>query len=361
METQHRSLTARLTPGYRMPAGPERHLEDSRIPDISPKARARYANIMYDTAFKLVFGSEANKHLLIELLETLIPGKKIADVSFHDREIPGYFVGDKKTVFDLYCTTERQETFIVEMQLHGQDFFTDRVLFYSTYPLREQIVSPMEEERIRRLRETGDWKWKEGVPKRNYRLNPVYMVSILNFWLPHEAPGDLREGLVSSYSIRSDGGSSEQMTDTLHFVFLELPRLEVDKDHPEACKTLLERIAFAFRHISFLEDRPESFGGEFFEHLFHAAELAGMTPDERKQYDKDMTTEIDKIAQMDYAFDRGVEKGLEQGREEGKKEGRKEGRKEGLVYTARNLKAEGIPEKVICQATGLTLEVVRLL
>ena len=35
------------------------------------KARARYANIMYDTAFKLVFGSEANKSLLIELLEAL--------------------------------------------------------------------------------------------------------------------------------------------------------------------------------------------------------------------------------------------------------------------------------------------------
>ena len=109
-------------------------LEDPQIRDISMKARARYANIMYDTAFKLVFGSEANKSLLIELLEALIPGKKISDVTFHDKEIPGYFVGDKKTVFDLFCTTERKESFIVEMQLHGQRFFTDRVLFYSTYP-----------------------------------------------------------------------------------------------------------------------------------------------------------------------------------------------------------------------------------
>lgn len=142
----------------------------------------------------------------------------------------------------------------MEMQLHGQDFFTDRVLFYSTYPL-------------------------------------------------------------------------------------------------------LERIAFAFRHISFLEDRPESFGGEFFEHLFHAAELAGMTLDERNQYDKDMTTEIDKIAQMDYAFDRGVEKGIEKGLEQG----REEGRIEGLVYTARNLKAEGIAEEIICQATGLSPEEIRVL
>ena len=56
---------------------------------------------MLDTVFKLVFGSAANKSLLVELLEALIPGKKIADVTFHDKEIPGFFVGDKKTVFDL--------------------------------------------------------------------------------------------------------------------------------------------------------------------------------------------------------------------------------------------------------------------
>ena len=77
--------------------------------------------------------------------------------------------------------------------------------------------------------------------------------------------GNLREGLVSSYSIRSDRKSGEQMTDALHFVFLELPRLKVGKDHPEKCLTMLEKIAFAFRHISFLQERPESFSGEFFE------------------------------------------------------------------------------------------------
>ena len=317
------------------------------------KARARYANIMYDTAFKLVFGSEANKSLLIELLEALIPGKKISDVTFHDKEIPGYFVGDKKTVFDLFCTTERKESFIVEMQLHGQHFFTDRVLFYSTYPLREQIVTPLEEEQIRRLREAGDENWKNCVPKRNYRLSPVYMVSILNFVLPQEALSELHEGLVSSYSIRSDGKSGKPMTDALHFVFLELPRLNVDKNHPEACRTLLERIAFAFRHISFLQERPESFSGEFFEHLFHAAELAGMTLDERNQYDQDMTTEIDKIAQLDYALEQGMEQGLEKGL--------RQGREEGLLLAAQNLKAEGIPAEVICRATGLSRETVHAL
>ena len=352
----HLVYPTRPTSGYRMPET-DHCLAEPQIRDISLKARARYANIMLDTAFKLVFGSEANKLLLIELLEALIPGKKISDVTFHDKEIPGFFVGDKKTVFDLYCTTERKETFIVEMQLHGQRFFTDRVLFYSTYPLREQIVTPLEEERIRRLREAGDETWADTVPKRNYRLSPVYMVSILNFELPHKVSGDLREGLVSSYSVRSDGASGEQMTDALHYVFLELPRLKVDRDHSEACRTTLERIAFAFRHISFLQERPESFSGEFFEHLFHAAELAGMTLDERNQYDKDMTTEIDKIAQLDYAMEQGIAKGLERGREEG----REEGRIDGIVEMARKMLADGMDISLIVKYSGLSSAVIQSL
>ena len=69
------------------------------------KARARYANIMYDTAFKLVFGSEANKSLLIELLEALIPGKKISDVTFHAAELAGMTL-DERNQYDQDMTTE---------------------------------------------------------------------------------------------------------------------------------------------------------------------------------------------------------------------------------------------------------------
>ena len=269
-------------------------------------------------------------------------------------------------MFDLFCTTDRTETFIVEMQLHTQHYFTDRVLFYSTYPIREQIVTPTEDARIQMLKDFGEEDWSRVVHRKtSYRLRPVYMVSILNFELPHAAEAELREGLVSSYSVRSDDGSCEQMTDALHFVFLELPRLRVDRDHPEACRTMLERIAFAFRHISFLQDRPESFAGEFFVHLFHAAELAGMNLDERNQYDIEMTTEIDKIAQLDYAHGQGVEEGRKEGREEGRKEGRDEGREEGRKEErwriAHQMFHAGIDGDVIARLTTLSADEIRAL
>ena len=342
MKTE-RIISPDLAPGYRMPESQPRVLEEPMIQDISLDARSRYANIMYDTAFKLVFGSKANRALLIELLECLIPGRKISEVTFQDKEIPGYFVGDKKTVFDLFCTSTEGDTFVVEMQLVEQRYFTDRMLFYSTYPVREQIVSLMEEARIRRNKVRIR-------PRSTYRLEPVYMVGILNFMLPHEFDDNLREGLVSSYSVRSDyGDEREQMTDALHFVFLELERLTIDKDHPEMCRSLLEKIAFAFRHISFLGERPKEFSEEFFRHLFHSAELANMTSVQRINYDKEMHTLLDYYAQMECATEKGLEKG------------RKEGRKEGAMDTVRQFKQGGVAEEVICRVTGLTPEEVRAL
>ena len=56
-----------LVAGYRMPET-RRTLEEPRIKDISYGARKRYANIMSDAAFKLVFGTEANEDLLVALL-----------------------------------------------------------------------------------------------------------------------------------------------------------------------------------------------------------------------------------------------------------------------------------------------------
>lgn len=339
-----------LISGYHPADLPSHVLADPKIGDISIEARARYANIMYDTAFKLIFGSPANHRLLIELLECLIPGRKIRSVSFRDKEIPGFFVGDKKTVFDLFCTSADGETFVVEMQLHGQQYFTDRMLFYSTYPVREQVVTPAEEEKIRKL--------EMEVRQRNtYQLRPVYMVGILNFELPHDDGDCLRDGLVSAYSVRSDYGKAEAMTDALHFVFLELPRLQVDRNHPEDCRTMLERVAFSFRHISFLSERPASFTGEFFEHLFHAAELANMTSEERKQYDFDMVTEIDKRAHLEYARVQGHEEGLREGHREGQIAGQEKEKRR----IAAEMKKLGLPDPIICQATSLSPEEVRAL
>ena len=61
-------------------------------------------------------------------------------------------------------------------------------------------------------------------------------------------------------------------------------------------------------------------------------------PDERVKYEHDMTTERDRLNQLDYAMEKGMEKGREEGREE----------------VARNLLKMSMPVADIAKATGLS-------
>ncbi len=319
-------------------------LGDPRIARISQGAEGRYADIKIDVAFKIVFGAPAHVDILIQMLECLIPGKKISSIEFMDKEIPGFFAIEKKTIFDLYCKTPEGDSFVVEMQLSGESFFTDRVLFYSTYPIREQLITPLEEARL-----------VDGMKKKrpgSYKLSPVYMVSILNFRLPHADESCLREGLVSAYSIRSDKGN-EEMTDALHFVYLELDRLPCTMDQPEKCKTMLQKLAYSFKYLSYLDERPSSFKEGLFRRIFEAAELANMTSAQRQQYDKEMTTAIDEVARLDYATEKGFQQGIQQGIQQG--------RREEKLLLARKLGAKGMGLDEIGQLTGLDTEDLKTL
>jgi predicted transposase/invertase (TIGR01784 family) len=85
---------------------------------------------------------------------------------------------------------------------------------------------------------------------------------------------------------------------------------------------------------------------------------------------ENMTTERDLKNQFDYArkevYAIGIEEGRVEGRVEGRAEGRKEGREEGRIEgqiearleNARNFKHLGVSIDIICQATGLSSEVV---
>ena len=47
----------------------------------------RYADLLDDVAFKLVFGQESTKNVMIEFLNQVIPDRKIVDVEFADKEV----------------------------------------------------------------------------------------------------------------------------------------------------------------------------------------------------------------------------------------------------------------------------------
>ena len=297
---------------------------------------SRFANILFDDAFKVAVCAPGNEGLLIKIIELLIPGKHIKTLILRDKENHGLSVSDKITTFDLYCTSENGEQFIVEMQHSPQKNYADRMLCYATYPIRAQLASKLEKRRE-----------GKGEDKMDYGLCPVYVVSILNFSIRHMTEESLEHGLVSRYDIRN-AISGEQMTEALHFVYLELGRLKAKFGEDHKCKTLLEQFAYSTKYMHKLPERPEGFDDPLLIELYNATEFANWSPEKQQEYDSTMRTELDIIAEKAYAR----EEGLEEGRAKGLAEGRAEERER----LAKKLLEEGVDHGIICRSTGLTPE-----
>ena len=108
----------------------------------------KYVNPFTDFGFKKLFGSEPNKEFLIDFLNTLLPeNHKIEDLTYTKSEHLGSSALDRKAIFDLYCTGKDGQKFIVEVQKAKQNFFKDRSVYYSTFPIQEQA-------------KRGDWDFR---------------------------------------------------------------------------------------------------------------------------------------------------------------------------------------------------------
>lgn len=301
----------------------------------------RYANILLDETFKVVLCDPSNKQLFMDMIELLVH-KKLSDLTFLNIEQHGLALSDKNSNFDMLCrAADTGEEFIVEVQNRKQASFPDRMLSYATFPIRMQLAE--KREHLMKLAD-GEPGIGEKREKIDYALRPVYVISIMDFALDHENDKALEEGLISRYSIREDA-SGELLTDALHFVFLELGRLKLKQTEGEKCRTLLERFAWSWKYMHKLEAIPSSFQDPLVLNLFHATEYASLPIEKQQQYDKAMTTELDIIAQRNYAI----------------QQSRAEGRAEGRAETARKLKEMNVDPEIISKATGLSLDEVKKL
>ena len=77
----------------------------------------RYISLLTDFGFKRIFGTDPNKDLLIDFLNSLFDGEQVVkDVTYLNSEHVGDVHSDRKAIFDVYCENEKGEKFIVEMQ-----------------------------------------------------------------------------------------------------------------------------------------------------------------------------------------------------------------------------------------------------
>lgn len=293
-------------------------LQDPRIEYPSRASIQRYVNLMSDYGFKQVFGQVANKEILIAFLNEIICDRKIVDIEHLRNEQQSQGTDGKKSIYDIYCKTDDGSRIIVEMQNAYQKDFVDRAIYYSMFPIQEQIERGSE----------------------NYQFAPIYMVSIINFRLSEL---NSEPEVLSVHKLRSDS-TGNILTNKYTFIFIDLLKFkktltEIDKDN------ILDRFYYCLLNIHKLYERPLVLQQEIFSKLFEAAEIAAMDTPEYQNYIDAMKTERD-INSIKWSA---------------KEEGREEGREEGKEEVARSMKLKGLDNSLIAECTSLSIEQIEKL
>ena len=276
----------------------------------------KYINPFTDFGFKKLFGSEPNKELLIDFLNQVLPGKhKIKDLTYARTEQLGNSEADRKAIFDLYCIGENGERFIVEMQKAKQNFFKDRSVYYSSFPIQEQAKK-------------GDW---------NYQLAAVYMVGILDFtFSADEAAQEVR------HEVQLKDQKCRVFYDKLTYIYLEMPNFSKAEGD---LQTNFDKWIYVLQQLPYLQNRPQALQDRIFQKLFEAAEIAKFTPDEKNKYEESLKYYRDLKNVVDTSYN----------------EGKAEGKVEGKLEIALQMKLKGMNSNLISEITGLSIDEIEKL
>ena len=242
----------------------------------------RYISLLTDFGFKRIFGTEPNKRLLIDFLNTILPPHHhIQELSFRNTEQLGSTPIDRKAIFDIYCQAQNGERFIVEIQKAKQNFFKDRSIYYATFPVQEQALK-------------GEW---------NYELSAVYTVGVLDFIFD-----DHKTDKTFLHVVELKNQRCEVFYKKLKFIYIELPKFTKSLDELDSH---FEKWMFLLRHLAELNDRPQRLEEGIFPELFAAAEIANFSPTEQETYQNSLKYYRDMNNVVDTARQEGRKEGIE--------------------------------------------------
>ncbi|MCA0231075.1 MAG: Rpn family recombination-promoting nuclease/putative transposase [Bacteroidetes bacterium] len=95
---------------------------------------SRFISILSDYGFKVTFGNESDTRFLKRALQALLSSPiAIKDVTFIQNEMKGLTIDSRSGIYDIACTDENNNHFIVEMQLSEYPEFIQRMKFYALY------------------------------------------------------------------------------------------------------------------------------------------------------------------------------------------------------------------------------------
>ncbi|MCM1502691.1 MAG: Rpn family recombination-promoting nuclease/putative transposase [Bacteroidales bacterium] len=263
--------------------------------------------------------------MLFLLLREILPEHDIQSIEYTQTEHVNPFAEKADVRIDVECVSGDGSRFIVEVQRANDMYFGNRLLYYSSFAILQQL----------------------GKGHRSFDYRPVYVIALMNFIYHKDSSVGHDNKFMYKYMLVDVDNPGEYLTDRLKIIMLELPKVTKEQAREG---TKLERFCYYLHNMTNLDDIPEKDDDEMFAMLHNSTKTDSFTADEILNYAYDMTTQQDILNQIEYSR-------LE-GREEGLAEGEKKGEAKRNLEIAKTMKNKGLSISDIQDITGLAAEIL---
>ncbi|WP_026888175.1 Rpn family recombination-promoting nuclease/putative transposase [Clostridium beijerinckii] len=263
-----------------------------------------------DFVFKLLFGDEKNKDLLIELLNSILkmPHDELEDIELINTELLREFAEDRKGILDVRAKTKSGEHVDIEIQVLYTDYMAERTLFYWSKMYNGQIKS-------------GDTYDK---------LKKCITINIVDFNCIEI------NKLHTSFHITEDE-TNKKLTDVFEIHYLELPKLFDNNIQKDESEPLVQWMMFLqSRNKEAFEMLAEK--NEKIKKAYNILEVISKDDNARAAYEAREAELHDQMTRL--------------------KSAREEGIKEERIKNAKNFLVMGLDVDMVAKGTGLSVDEV---
>ena len=229
-------------------------------------------------------------------------------------------------IFDLLCTGDKGEHFLIEVQRAKQGYFKERALFYTSHLISDQAPKG----------KRSAW---------GYNIAEVYLIALLEDFTLEDSPANTY--LHDICLCNRDTG--EIFYDKLGYTYIELSKfVKTDTD----LDTDLDKWLYFLKNMPRMDRLPVYLRKPIFEKLFSIAEYTNLTKEEKTMYDQNLKRKWDNQNVLDYAVKEAVKEARDEERIKAFEEKK---------AIAKEMKKDGLPLSQISKFTKLSIEEIEKL